>query len=144
MSYLAFLPLIGQVLDKILPDQGAKEEAKLKVMELVQSGELTVLAAEKEIGLAQIGVNTEDAKSQDKFQRRWRPAAGWVCVVGLLYTFLIQPLLPWTMSVVMLLVGSPMALPTLPPIDIEYLMALLGGLLGLGGFRTFERIKGKA
>jgi predicted AlkP superfamily phosphohydrolase/phosphomutase len=29
----------------------------------------------------------------------------------------------------------------LPPIDIETLMVLLTGILGLGGFRTYEKVK---
>jgi hypothetical protein len=34
--------------------------------------------------------------------------------------------------------------PPLPDIDTDTLMVLLTGMLGLGGLRSFERIKGKA
>ena len=32
----------------------------------------------------------------------------------------------------------------MPGIDIDALMALLAGMLGLGGLRTFERVKGRS
>jgi hypothetical protein len=54
------------------------------------------------------------------------------------YQFLVQPLLPWIVA----LFG--VTVPPLPPIDNETLMVLLTGMLGLGGLRTFERIRGKA
>jgi len=135
------LGIIGAVLpllDKILPDPKAAAEAKLRVLELAQQGELTVLAAERDIALAQIGVNAEEARSTDAFRGGWRPAVGWVCVFGLSYTFVLRPLLPWVVA----LFGA--HVPELPPLDMMELMTLLGGMLGLSGFRTFERIKGKA
>lgn len=72
------------------------------------------------------------------FRGGWRPAVGWVCVSGLVYQFLPQPLLPWFVSPT----GSDV--PPLPPIDGDALLVLLTGILGLGGLRTVERVKGKA
>lgn len=133
----ALIPLLGTVLDKVLPDQQASDAAKLEVLKLAQSGDLAALAAEKELALAQIGVNTEEAKA-DNFRGGWRPATGWACVAGLVYQFLLMPLLPWVCAVF----GK--TVQPLPAIDIETLMVLLTGLLGLGGLRTLERVKGKA
>ena len=135
---LSLIPVIGNLLDKVLPDPQAAAEAKLRVLELAQQGELTVLNAERDIALAQIGVNAEEAKSTEPFRGGWRPAVGWVCVFGLGYTFILRPLLPWTVA----LFGADV--PELPPLDMAELLTLLGGMLGLSGFRTFERIKGKA
>jgi hypothetical protein len=59
-------------------------------------------------------------------------------VIGLIYQFIVQPILPWAVSVM----GG--TVPPLPPIDNETLMVLLMGMLGLGGMRSFERVKGKA
>lgn len=36
----ALIPLLGGVLDKVLPDEGARADAKLKMLELAQKGEL--------------------------------------------------------------------------------------------------------
>ena len=138
------LPLLGTIFDKVIPDPQAAADAKLRAMELAQRGELAVLDAETKLAVGQLDINKADAQSQDWVQRRWRPLAGWVCVCGLAYSFLFQPLFPWLVKVVLLATGSAVEIPELPPIDIEYLLGLLSALLGLGGFRTFERVRGKA
>lgn len=140
----ALIPLLGSIFDKVLPDPQAAADAKLKVMEIAQRGELAVLEAESRLAQGQLDINKADAQSSDAFQRRWRPAAGWVCVLGLGYTFLFQPLFPWLIKVVALALGSTAAIPDLPEIEIDYLLSLLGALLGLGGLRSFERVKGRA
>lgn len=130
------IPAIMPLLDKILPDAGQKEAAKLKVLEMAQAGELAALNAEMQLALGQIDINKAEATT-DMFRGGWRPATGWMCVAGLGYQFIIMPVLPWVVAVA----GG--SVPPLPPIDNETLMVLLTGMLGLGGLRTFERIKGK-
>ena len=131
------IPAITQVLDKIIPDPQAAADAKLKALELAQKGDLAALDAELRLALGQIEVNKAEATT-DMFRGGWRPAVGWVCVVGLAYQFVLQPVLPWLVA----LFGAPV--PPLPEIDNESLMVLLTGMLGLGGLRTLERVKGKA
>lgn len=126
------------VLDRVLPEDPQKAaEAKLKVLELMQTGEFKELDANLQVALAQLEVNKEEAKT-DNFRGGWRPSVGWVCVFGLAYQFILMPLLPWVVA----LFGK--TVPPLPAIDNDTLMVLLTGMLGLGGMRTFERIKGKA
>lgn len=137
MIWQALIPVIGTVLEKVLPDPQASTDAKIKLMELAQKGELAVLDAETKLALGQLEVNKIEAGT-DMFRGGWRPATGWACVFGLVYQFLLQPVLPWLVAVC----GG--SVPPLPPIDNETLMVLLTGMLGLGGLRTFERIKGKA
>ena len=137
MIWQALIPVIGTVLEKVLPDPQASADAKVKLMELAQKGELAVLDAETKLALSQLEVNKVEAGT-DMFRGGWRPATGWACVFGLVYQFLLQPVLPWLVAVC----GG--SVPPLPPIDNEPLMVLLTGMLGLGGLRTFERIKGKA
>ena len=131
------IPAITQVLDKIIPDPQAAAEAKLKALELAQKGDLAALDAELRLALGQIEVNKAEATT-DMFRGGWRPAVGWTCVAGLAYQFILQPVLPWVVA----LFGA--QVPPLPAIDNESLMVLLTGMLGLGGLRTFERVKGKA
>ena len=137
MMWQALIPVIGTVLEKVLPDPQASADAKIKLMDLAQKGELAVLDAETKLALGQLDVNKVEAGT-DMFRGGWRPATGWACVFGLVYQFLLQPVLPWLVAVC----GG--SVPPLPPIDNETLMVLLTGMLGLGGLRTFERIKGKA
>ena len=131
------IPAITQVLDKVIPDPQAAADAKLRALELAQKGDLAALDAELRLALGQIEVNKAEATT-DMFRGGWRPAVGWVCVVGLAYQFILQPVLPWVAA----LFGA--QVPPLPAIDNESLMVLLTGMLGLGGLRTFERVKGKA
>lgn len=131
------IPAITQVLDKIIPDPQAAADAKLKALELAQKGDLAALDAELRLALGQIEVNKAEATT-DMFRGGWRPAVGWVCVVGLAYQFILQPVLPWVVALFSAQV------PPLPAIDNESLMVLLTGMLGLGGLRTVERVKGKA
>lgn len=136
--WAALIPVLGSVLDKVLPDPKVAAEAKVKLFEMQQQGALAELESETKLALAQIDVNKAEAESGDWFRGGWRPAVGWVCTFGLTYTYLLRPLLPWTVS----LFGG--EVPPLPGIESNELYALLFGLLGLGGMRTFERIRGKA
>lgn len=132
------IPAVTTVLDKILPDPAQAAEAKIKVLELAQRGELAALDADMRLAMGQLEVNKVEAESNDKVKSYWRPATGWVCVFGLAYQFLLQPLLPWVVTV------FGVAVPPLPPIDGETLTGLLFALLGIGGFRSLEKVKGKA
>jgi hypothetical protein len=66
MSVLALLPILGNVLDKVIPDPQAAAEAKLKMLELSQKGELTELTSKTEI------IKTE-AASEHWLAATWRP-----------------------------------------------------------------------
>lgn len=132
----ALVSMLPGILDKIIPDPAAAADAKLKALELAQRGELATLDADLRLMLAQADINKAEA-STDLFRGGWRPACGWVCAAGLAYTFLLRPVLPWLAS----LAGADVQ--AMPEIDTDTLMVLLTGMLGLGGLRTVERIRGK-
>jgi hypothetical protein len=133
----ALISMLPGILDKVIPDPAAAADAKLKALELAQKGELATLDADLRLMLAQADINKAEA-STDLFRGGWRPACGWVCAAGLAYTFLLRPVLPWLAS----LAGAEVQ--AMPEIDTDTLMVLLTGMLGLGGLRTVERIRGKA
>lgn len=135
MSLALVLGVLPAVLDKIFPDKDKADEAKLKVLELAQSGELAALDADMKLALGQMEINKAEATT-DLFRGGWRPATGWTCVAGLFYQFLVMPLLPWALEAFGVKVAA------LPAIDNETLMVLLTGMLGLGGLRTYEKVKG--
>jgi hypothetical protein len=81
-----------------------------------------------EIAKAQIEVNKLDAKG-NWFQSSWRPATAWVCVLGFTVNFLISPL------------AAPFGV-IVPQADTSTMLPVLMGMLGLGGMRTMERVKG--
>jgi hypothetical protein len=121
---------IGEkVIDKLWPDPVKAAEGKLALLKLQQDGELVEIAG-------QIEINKEEAKNPSLFVSGWRPAVGWTCVAGLLYSFLGQPLLSW--------MGAIYSYPIPPVLDLGVLFSILGGMLGLGGLRTIEKTKGVA
>ena len=132
----ALLPIIGQVLGKVLPDPAAAAEAKIRLAELVQRGELAFLDAEVKAALGQMEINKEEAKSGSLFVAGWRPAVGWICAVALSYQFVVRPLLAWCSLIA--------TIPVPPELDIATLMTLLFGMLGMGGMRMYEKGKGVA
>lgn len=127
----AVLNIGSQLIDRLWPDQATKDAGKLALLELAQKGDLAQLNSDTQLALGQIEINKEDAKSGNFFQSGWRPFIGWVCGLGLAYQFLVYPILI-------------AFAPKIVQLDMGTLLTLLGGLLGLGGLRTAEKLKGKA
>lgn len=71
------------------------------------------------------------------FAAGWRPTAAWICVIALGYQLLTRPLATWALQ-------NFTSLSAPPPLNDETLMALVFNLLGLGAYRTAEKVKGVA
>lgn len=108
------------------------KDLQIKAMDL----ENQILNVEAKLASGQLEINKAEANSASFFRGGWRPSVGWICSFSLLYTFILRPLIPWIVNAF----GA--NVPPLPPVDMQTLMTLLFGMLGLGGFRTFEKIKG--
>ena len=134
-SLLSLIPVLGTLIDKVVPDKKSQDEAKLKILELAQAGELAELNSVLQRDLAQVELNKVEAQT-DLFRGGWRPFVGWVCGSGLAIQFIIAPLLTWAT----MLAGHSTPFPEL---DMGTLLTLLFGMLGLGYMRTAEKIKGK-
>jgi hypothetical protein len=88
MSFLALLPVVNKVLDRVLPDDAAKAEAKLKLLALQQSGEADLLSK-------QLSAIVAEAQSPDPWTSRARPSflyvmyalILWAIPMGLLSAF---------------------------------------------------------
>jgi hypothetical protein len=120
------------LLDKLFPDPGKASEAKLKLLELQQTGALKELEAQTTLAQGQLAINQEEAKSSNFFVAGWRPSVGWCCSIALMYEFLLRPIL----------IGFGFSqFPDLPMGDLN---TLLFGMLGLGALRTVEKVKGAA
>lgn len=82
----------------------------------------------------QTKINEVEAKHRSVFVAGWRPFIGWVCGLALAYNFIIRDLFIWVID--------PEIVP--PALQMEHLMTVLFGMLGLGGLRTYEKLKDKA
>jgi len=125
--------LIGPVtglLDKFVEDKDQK--AKL-------AHEIATLAERQahEIAKSQIEVNKSESQSGSVFIGGWRPATGWVCVLGFGVNFLVIPLTNLFLSIT----ENPLLVPSL---DVSEMMPVLLGMLGLGSMRTVEKTKNVA
>ena len=115
------------IIDRMFPDPTKKAEAELELLRMTQAGDLQVI-------LAQLQINAKEAESTSLFVAGWRPFIGWICGFGLMYATIFHNLLQWGS------VGLGWPLP--PAVDTDTLIYVLGALLGIGGLRTLEKIKG--
>jgi hypothetical protein len=126
--------LAGPVLDKVLdliPDPNERARAR-------EQAERELAAAEDQRLKNQTDINKKEAEHSSMFVAGWRPFLGWACGAGLVVPSVIIPTLTWVAQVV------GVEVPPAPVIDTAVMMNLLVGMLGLGGLRTTEKIKGVA
>ena len=113
-----------------------------KILAAASQMEQLALQADRDIAAGQMKINEIEAASSGLFRGGWRPAVGWVCVIGLFYQFIIKTIFPWAMTIAMAALHKHFSVPEMPTLDMGTLTVLLTGMLGLGGFRTFEKLKG--
>ncbi len=116
-------------LAKWIPDTAQRDQAAAEI-----AGQVNQLIA------GQIELNKADSASPNKFVSYWRPAVGWVCVGSFFYAVIGYSFFNWTVLLIASFTGY--VPPVLPSPDTTITLEILGGMLGLGGMRTFEKYKG--
>lgn len=122
------LGIFGTVIDRVIPDKAAAEKAKLEM-------ELQLQGQDFQLALEQIKVNIEEAKSSNVFVSGWRPACGWIGAFALGYAAVLEPLARFLAVVAFDYHGK------FPVLDTTITMQILFGILGLGAYRSFEKVK---
>lgn len=128
------LPIIGDVLStigEIADDLHTSDEERLKL-------ELQRDAMTMELNKSQIAVNLQALKHPSLFIAGARPFVMWVCAFGLAWTYIVQPML---IFIAWLFPQYQAVIETAPRLDMSELITLLLGLLGMSGFRTYEKQK---
>lgn len=115
--------LANNVINKIWPDKSEAEKQQLAFAVTALQG--------------QLDANKAEAGSVSTFVSGWRPFIGWVCGVACAWNWVG---LKFALFVAAYF-GHNLAL---APADISEMMPILIGMLGLGGYRTFEKIQGVA
>ena len=131
---------VGKVADSLVTTDKERMEMALEERKL----DLEEKRIDQTTDLAQVDVNKIEAASSSLFVAGWRPAVGWVGVLGLAYQFIGYPLMQWGWSFGQGIELIPAGLAAPPNLEVEQLMTLLAGLLGFGGMRSFEKSKGVA
>lgn len=115
-----------KIIGKFVPDPAEKAKAEADLRASLQAWDK-----------GQTDVNAVEAANPNLFVSGWRPTIGWCCAIAMFYSYLFVPLGTW----VSFYAGYP--LPKMPVLDGN-LYELMFGMLGLGGLRTYEKIKGVA
>jgi hypothetical protein len=130
-----------KLIDHFFPDPAKKAEAQLELLKMQQTGELAQLAADTDLAKGQLAINLKEAESPNTFIAGARPFILWVCGIAFAYNYILQPFLMFfvfafgTAEMV-----KQMAL--LPDLQMEEMIPVLLGLLGLGYYRTREKMSG--
>jgi len=115
------------LLDRFVPDPAAKREAEMELIRMAAEGELKQT-------IAQLEINAREATHPSIFVAGWRPAFGWCGAAGFVYATIGQPVLAW--------ISAAKGWPAPPELNLDLLWVTVTGLLGIGGLRSVEKIKG--
>ena len=119
----AGIGLVDKFIGKFVKDKALAAKLASQARSEEFHGDLSLLQG-------QMDINKVEAAHKSLFVSGWRPACGWVCVLGLLYNVILSPVLEIWFD--------------MPYVDPQLLYPVLLGMLGLSGSRTFEKTKGIA
>ena len=128
MNLTSLIAPVTGLLDKFIEDKDKKNALAHEIATMAQK-------YAQEIAKAQIEVNKTEAAHKSLFVAGWRPAVGWVCVMGMASNFLVIPVANFALA----MASSTIVVPIL---DLTQMMPVLMGMLGLGAMRTMEKTKG--
>lgn len=121
---------VSGLLDKFIED---KDQRALLAHEIATLADKQA----NEQAVAQIELNKVEAAHQSMFVAGWRPAVGWVCALAMLLNFILIPFINLGME----FAGQDIRLDL---IEMETMMPVLLGMLGLGGMRSYEKARNVA
>lgn len=119
-------PTLGKLASKFLDGQVTKEELDYEASK-------HALSAETLLALEQIKTNQQAASHPSIFVSGARPFVLWVSALAFAMITIVFPFLQFFFPDT----GTPV-------LDSELVFMVLGGLLGIGGLRTAEKLNGKA
>jgi len=115
--------LIGpatKLLGKFIEDKDTKNKIAFELSTMAEKHA-------QELALAQIEVLKADAKG-NWFQSSWRPLIGWISGLSLGINYMVAPICA----------GFGI---TIPQADMSVMMPLMFGMLGIGGMRSYDKMK---
>ena len=122
--------LIGPVsglLDKFIEDKDTRNALAHEIATMSERHA-------QELAKGQLEVNKVEAASKSMFVAGWRPAVGWVTVIGMASNYILIPMGNFALAII----GSEI---TIPLLQMSEMMPVLLGMLGLGTMRSVEKIK---
>lgn len=122
---------------KVADDLFTSDEERLKIALQEKTIDADLVKGQQEI-------NKTEAQHASIFVAGWRPAIGWIGAIALGYQFVVYPLMVWAWAVAQ--AKGYISVDTKPPpvLDADVLFALITGMLGIAGMRSFDKAKGTA
>jgi|TARA_R110000744_G_scaffold25802_2_gene63818 hypothetical protein len=127
----AIMPSVMEVAGRFLPEDKEKRAAAEREIQAKLTDSLA------QVDLAQLGINKVEAAHRSVFVAGWRPFLGWSMGVAMTWTYVVMPIAQFILAQTGHLVD-------LPALNTGELMPVLMGMLGLGGLRSWEKVKGVA
>ena len=115
--------LASNVINKIWPDKTEAEKQQLQAAIMVVQG--------------QLDINKEEAKSPSVFVSGARPFILWVCGLACAWNWI-------GLKIALFIAAYTGNVLNIAPADMSEMMPVLLGMLGLGGYRTIEKLNGVA
>lgn len=115
---------VGNIIDGLFTSDGEKLDKQAVLARIAQAPQLI-----------QSEINKVEAAHRSIFVAGWRPFIGWVCGAAIGWTYLGVPVVGFLAALTGKVIQP-------PPVDTSILFELVLAMLGLGGLRTFEKVKG--
>lgn len=131
IAVAAAIPSAIKQLLSLIPNKNARAEAEEAFATAEQAGTLQTI-------IGQLAINKQEAAHKSMFVAGWRPFIGWTCGVVIAYNWVVYPFLK---VLVLVFMDAP---PELPVLTLGEMMPVILGMLGLGGFRSWEKHNGVA
>jgi len=125
----ALIAPVTTLLDKFIPDADTKQKIAHELATMSQKHA-------QELAKGQLEINKTEAAHRSLFVAGWRPFLGWILASAMGWHFVFAPMTMFFCAYL------GVTIPELPVFDMDSLMTVLLGMLGLGGLRTAEKIKG--
>jgi len=125
----ALIGPVASLLDKFIEDKDQKAKLAHEISTMAERHAL-------ELSKGQLEINKVEAQHRSMFVAGWRPFLGWGLSFAMIWHFVLVPLITFICAF------AGVDIPELPHFDMESLMTVLLGMLGLGGLRTYEKKSG--
>jgi hypothetical protein len=120
---------------------GIDPAKQAEITELTLNLQAQAAKLENDTVIAQAEIDKQEAASTNLFVSGWRPAVGWSCAIAFAVNFLLLPIAQWIVQIASIMGadGKPLVLFRL---DLATMLPVLIGMLGLGAYRTYEKVQG--
>ena len=116
----SLLPVASKLLGKFIEDKDTKNKLAHEIATMAEKHA-------QALAMEQIKINIEEAKG-NWFQSSWRPLIGGICGLSLASNYMVSPICA----------GFGI---TIPQADMSVMMPLMFGMLGIGGMRSYDKMK---